>query len=52
MPAKSKAQFRLMAAASEGRVPGIKRSVGREFIEASRGKTKRLPEKVKRKPRR
>jgi hypothetical protein len=52
MPAKSKAQFRLMAAASEGRVPGIKRSVGREFIKASRGKTKRLPEHVKRKGKR
>lgn len=44
MPAKSKAQFRLMAAAAAGKVPGIKRSVGREFVQATPS-YKSLPKK-------
>lgn len=45
MPVKSQAQRRLMYAAAEGKVPGIKKSVGSEFVNASHGITG-LPEHV------
>lgn len=37
MPVHSEAQRRFMYAAAEGKVPGIKPSVGREFVNASKG---------------
>ena len=32
MPAKSKAQFRFMAAAAHGKVKGISPKIGKEFV--------------------
>ncbi len=46
MPAKSKAQNRLMHAAAEGKVPGVPKSVGKEFVKHT-SSTKNLPEHVK-----
>ena len=47
MPVKSQAQRRFMYAVEEGKVPGVKKSVGEDFINASHG-LKALPEHVKR----
>lgn len=46
MPVVSQAQRRLMYAAEEGKVPSIKPSVGKEFVDASHGVTG-LPEHVR-----
>jgi len=49
MPAKSKAQFRAMAAAKSGKSTlGIPKSVGKEFVGATKS-VKSLPEKSKKK---
>ena len=47
MPVVSKAQLGKMARAAKGREPDIPPSVGKEFLDASKGKTKGLPEHVK-----
>jgi hypothetical protein len=48
MPPKSEAQRRAMYAAAAGKsIIGIPRKVGKEFVEADKGK--KLPKKVKRK---
>lgn len=47
MPVKSKAQLGLMARAAKGEEPGISPAVGKEFLDASKGKTKGLPAHVK-----
>ena len=50
MPVKSKAQNRLMQAAShtKGGFGGVSQSVGKKFTDADKGKSlKKLPEKVK-----
>ncbi len=44
MPVVSQSQRRFMYAAEEGKVPGVKPSVGKDFIDASHGITD-LPEK-------
>lgn len=51
MPVKSKAQNAAMHAAEEGRSTlGIPKSVGKEFVKASKGQSvKSLPQKVGRK---
>jgi hypothetical protein len=53
MPSKSKAQHNLMAmvahdpkAAKRLKIP---QSVGKDYVEADKGKPKKLPEKVKKK---
>lgn len=51
MPVKSQAQRRFMFAVEEGKVPGVKPSVGKDFIDASKGLTN-LPERTSKKPRR
>ncbi len=44
---KSQAQMRLMYAAAKGKVKGVSRDVGREFVRGNHGKKmKRLPEKA------
>jgi hypothetical protein len=45
MPVKSQAQRRFMFAVEEGKVPGVAKSVGKDFISASKGLTG-LPEKI------
>ena len=48
MPVKSKAQNRFMHAAAEGKVKGVPKKVGKEFVSAQHGKSlKGLPEKKK-----
>lgn len=44
MPVKSKAQRRFMGAVAAGKVPGVKASVGKEFL--SHSAAKNLPEHV------
>ena len=46
MPVTSQAQRRFMYAVEEGKVPGVKKSVGEDFINASHG-LKGLPEHAK-----
>lgn len=46
MPVKSQAQRRFMYAAEKGKVPGVAKSVGADFINASHG-VKGLPEHVR-----
>ncbi len=50
MPVVSQAQRRFMYATEEGKVPNVKPSVGKDFIDASHG-IKNLPER-KAKPKR
>lgn len=45
MPVKSEAQRRFMYAVSEGKIPGVKPSVGKDFISASKSNTT-LPERL------
>lgn len=47
MPVTSKAQLGKMARAAKGQEPSIPPSVGKEFLDASKGKTKDLPAHVK-----
>lgn len=48
MPSKSQAQNRFMHAAAEGKVPGVPKSVGEDYVEADRGrKVGKLPNHVK-----
>jgi hypothetical protein len=50
MPSKSQAQNRFMHEAAEGKVPGVKPSVGKEFVAADKGrKVGKLPEFVAKK---
>lgn len=49
MPAKSKAQLRMMRAIADGRMkapPGLSRAEAREFVEKTRN-PKKLPERAK-----
>lgn len=50
MPVKSQAQRRFMYAVEEGKVPGVKKEVGEDFIDKSHG-IKDLPERVEKKKR-
>lgn len=48
MPSVSRAQNRFMHAAAEGKVPGVSRKVGEDFVQADEGrKVGKLPEHVK-----
>lgn len=48
MPSKSQAQNRFMHAVAEGKVAGVPKKVGREFVKADHGrKIKRLPKHVR-----
>lgn len=42
MPAKSGKQLRFMYAASEGKIPGVPESVGKEFVDNTPKKKKSL----------
>lgn len=45
MPSKSKAQNRFMHAAAEGKISGVSKKVGKEFVKADHGrKISKLPE--------
>ena len=51
MPFKSKQQAKFMFAAAEGKIPGVAPSVGRDFVDASKGMSvKDLPQRVPKKP--
>ncbi len=48
MPSKSKAQNRFMHAAAEGKVPGVPKKVGKEFVADDHvRKISKLPKHVK-----
>jgi hypothetical protein len=48
MPVRSQAQNRFMHAAAEGKIPGVAKSVGQDFVDASAGmKVGALPERTK-----
>ena len=50
MPSVSKAQNRFMHAAAEGHIPGVPKSVGKDFVKADEGrKIGKLPEHKKKK---
>lgn len=49
MPSVSQAQNRFMHAVAEGKVKGVAKSVGKDFVKADEGrKIKKLPKHVKR----
>ena len=53
MPSVSQAQNRFMHAVAEGKVKGVKPSVGKDFVAADEGrKIGKLPEHVKKKAKR
>ena len=53
MPSSSQAQNHLMHAAAEGKVEGVPKSVGKDFVKADAGrKIGNLPKHVKRKAKR
>jgi hypothetical protein len=53
MPSVSQSQNRLMHAAAEGKVEGVPKSVGKDFVKADAGrKIGKLPKHVKRKAKR
>jgi hypothetical protein len=48
MPSKSIKQNRFMHAAAEGKIPGVPKKVGKDFVKADQGrKIKKLPMRVK-----
>lgn len=48
MPSKSKAQNRFMHAAAEGKIKGVPKKVGKDFVKADAGrKIKKLPNHAK-----
>lgn len=49
MPSVSQAQNRFMHAVAEGKVKGVAKSVGKDFVRADEGrKIKKLPKRVRR----
>lgn len=53
MPSKSQAQNRFMHAVAEGKVAGVPKSVGRDFVAADHGrKISKLPKRARKKAKR